>query len=695
LFVESGNVAISSVTIARALAQGSISGSAPGESIGREVMTTFVVNVANDPGTLHDGTTGAPHTLSWAVAQINADPAGNDVIDIETDVNLSGPLSPIFNSVTINGHGHKIDAHGTTRIFMVGVDTATETDPAFAGSIIAHTQNVAINNLTLANGVAKGGNGSGGGMGAGGALFVNQSANVTLTDVSFANNQAIGGAGNHSVGGGGGLGGNGGASTVGGGGGIFGDGGNDAGGGGGGLFGNGGNGAGFGTGGGGGGGYSGDGGNAVDGAGTTGTLSIAGLSGGGGNGAGVNSGVGGIDGGGGGAGSTGNGGGGGFGGASGATTANGGFGGGGGSFDGGGGFGGGGGSANGPAGFGAGGGGGGPGNSGYGGGSSFKGVAGFGGGSGEDSGLNSQGFGGGSGNSGGGAGMGGAIFVVKGGHLTIDGNGAVSGGNVTGGAGDTLGMAGSAFGSGLFIQGSAVRFGGSGTYAIANDIADQNGSSGSAVSDGLGGTGGSTSITKIGTGRLILAGKNTYSGGTTVSAGTLQVDGSITSATIVKSHAKLRGDGTTGDINVLARGMLLPGDHKPGTLHTGNVVLHAHAHLDIRLGSHHHSDQLEVSGNINLGRAILDVSVLGGFHPAAGKTFDIIDDDGHRPVHGRFHGLAQGATFIVDGESFSINYHGHHHDVVLTALGTPPAPPVPVPLTIEAAHTTYSEWLLA
>jgi autotransporter-associated beta strand protein len=302
-------------------------------------------------------------------------------------------------------------------------------------------------------------------------------------------------------------------------------------------------------------------------------------------------------------------------------------------------------------------------------------VAGFGGGSGEDSGGNSQGFGGGSGENGGGAGMGGAIFVVKGGQLTIDGDGRETGGSVTGGAaGDTtFGTAGSAFGSGLFVQGSALTFGGSGTYTIGDDIADQNGSGGSAVSDGLGGTGGSTSITKIGTGTLILAGKNTYSGGTIVSAGTLQVDGSITSASIVRSHAKLRGDGTTGDINVLSRGILSPGDHKPGILHTGDVVLHAHAHLDIRLGSHHHSDQLEVSGNVNLGRAILDVSLLGGFHPAAGKTFDIIDNDGSGPVHGRFHGLAQGATFSVDGVLFSINYH-HRHDVVLTALAPPPAP---------------------
>ena len=141
----------------------------------------------------------------------------------------------------------------------------------------------------------------------------------------------------------------------------------------------------------------------------------------------------------------------------------------------------------------------------------------------------------------------------------------------------------------------------------------------------------------------------------------------------MQSHAKLRGDGTTGDITVLAHGRLAPGDQKPGVLHAGNVVLHAHAQLDVRLRAHH-SDQLEVSGNINLGRAILDVSLLGGFHPAAGKTFVIIDDDGSGPVHGRFAGLAQGATFVVDGELFSINYHGHHHDVVLTALAPPSAP---------------------
>ncbi|MGY8704701.1 autotransporter domain-containing protein [Bradyrhizobium sp. 18BD] len=550
---------------------------------------TCTVTIASDPGTASSGTTGAAGTLSYALAYANAQ-SSPITINIQTNVTLSGPLSPIFNSLTINGNGHTIDGSGTQRIFFVGVDTATQTSAAVAGSIVAQTQNVSINNVTLSNGLAQGGaggSGAGGGMGAGGALFVNQSANVSLSGVSFTNNRAIGGAGTAysslQAGGGGGLGGAGGVATysssaAGGGGGLFGSGGGNWGGGGG-VFGNGGT---FAAGGGG---YSGNGGTYVTspGNGAAGLLSVSGLTGGGGAG-GVSSGVGnngGANGGGGGTQiTTAQGGGGGFGGGNGTyPTSNaavaggfGGFGGGGGNGGNGGGggdggYGGGGGSGDangGKGGFGGGGGGtaslalatntGGTGGFGGGGGSatmsyflgSATGVGGSGGfGGGGGAGFNASGAGGfGAGDAtaaagGGGAAMGGSVFVAKGGTLTIVGDGSTSGGSATGGTG---GNAGSAIGSGIFVQGSALAFG-AGNFTVSDVIADQNGSGGSSAADGFGGTGGQSSITKSNGGTLTLLAANTYGGGTTINEGSMLVVGN---AQALGTGTLTLNGGTTG-----------------------------------------------------------------------------------------------------------------------------------------------------
>ena len=116
------------------------------------------VTIASDPGTSSSGITGAAGTLSYALAYANAQ-SSPVTINIQTNVTLSGPLSPILNSVTINGNGNTIDGGGTQRIFFVGVDSATQNSAAVAGSIVAQTQNVSISNLNLANGLAHGSSG--------------------------------------------------------------------------------------------------------------------------------------------------------------------------------------------------------------------------------------------------------------------------------------------------------------------------------------------------------------------------------------------------------------------------------------------------------------------------------------------------------------------------------------------------------
>jgi hypothetical protein len=435
---------------------------------------------------------------------------GNYTIALSNNITLTQALPAINlgagSSLTILGNGDTIDGGGTVN------------------GLFAYAGTVDLADLTVADAAAVGGagggssggsGGGGGGAGLGGGLFVAAGADVTLINVGFIRDAATGGAGEFGVGGGGG--------------GM--------------LRGNGGAGAGQAFGGGGGIGASGGAGRRGPGAGTPGLIPGASKGGSGGVG-----GVGGSSGGGGGVGryngsfTTGGGGGGGVGGGNGSKESNAGFG-------GAGGFGGGGGAAGfnaagGNGGFGGGGGSGDNpgGNGGFGGGGGrYNGAGGFGGGNGT---LNAGG--------GGGLGAGGDIFLQQGGTLVIQ-SGTLNAGTVTGGRGGVFGQrtapAGSAFGSGLFIQGNqAVTLGVAGqTLEIGGVIADQTGSGGTSGNAGAG-----TLVVAGGTVKLDAV--NTYTGGTQLEAGTLEINagGSAGSGAIAfgGSAAVLQLDGSvTGTVS--------------------------------------------------------------------------------------------------------------------------------------------------
>lgn len=169
---------------------------------------------------------------------------------------------------------------------------------------------------------------------------------------------------------------------------------------------------------------------------------------------------------------------------------------------------------------------------------STGGQGGFGGGGGGSAGELGSVFAGGKGSSivssptgGGGAGLGGAIFVASGGTLTINGTGSEVNDSALGGsAGGSGSTNGEMFGDGIFYEGasgnvpSVLTFGGTGIQSYADSIADLNGSAGdSTTGNGFGQTGGATALAKTGTGTLILSGANTYTGSTTLSAGTLEL----------------------------------------------------------------------------------------------------------------------------------------------------------------------------
>jgi fibronectin-binding autotransporter adhesin len=114
------------------------------------------------------------------------------------------------------------------------------------------------------------------------------------------------------------------------------------------------------------------------------------------------------------------------------------------------------------------------------------------------------------------------------------------------GAGGTTGT----LGTGAVTNTGTLAFNRSGTLVVPNDI------------------GGSGALAQVGPGTTVLTGNNSYSGGTTVAAGTLVVDGSIGGHTNVNAGGTLGGSGSVGSVRVGSGGTLAPGN-SIGTLTAG------------------------------------------------------------------------------------------------------------------------------
>ena len=178
------------------------------------------------------------------------------------------------------------------------------------------------------------------------------------------------------------------------------------------------------------------------------------------------------------------------------------------------------------------------------------------------------------------------------------------------------------------------------------------------------------SLTKIGTGTLTIAGANTYTGRTTIQAGKLVLNGSVTSAVTV-NHGTFSGSGTSRAITVNSGGTLAPGDNGPGILTTvGNLMLALEAIYLVDLNGAIvglQYDQTAVAGGVALNGATLSLSL--GFQPAPGMMFTIIENDGSDAVNGTFGGLPEGTTFTVGDQTFRMSYAGGDgNDVVLMAV---------------------------
>ena len=191
-------------------------------------------------------------------------------------------------------------------------------------------------------------------------------------------------------------------------------------------------------------------------------------------------------------------------------------------------------------------------------------------------------------------------------------------------------------------------------------------------------TGGS--LTKIGTGTLTLSGANTYTGVTTVSAGTILVTTRPSSGTgnnKVKVNAgTLGGTGVIGGAVTIGRGSGPGAFLAPGTTSTGTLTLKktltckpdATYKFELK-ASNRRSDTVAAKGVvINTGALFTFIGLGNGIIPQ-GTVFTAINNTAATPISGRFSNLADGSTFTVGSNTYLVSYQGGTgNDLTLTVV---------------------------
>ena len=181
----------------------------------------------------------------------------------------------------------------------------------------------------------------------------------------------------------------------------------------------------------------------------------------------------------------------------------------------------------------------------------------------------------------------------------------------------------------------------------------------------------SGALTKFGTGTLTLSGANSYTGGTTVSAGTLIASNRIGSATGTGSlnvnAGTLGGKGiiqgaVTVGTGTGAGAVLAPssGLNQPARLTLKKTLtFKADSYYTYKLNTNNaRADQVIAKGVTIESGAQFDFQAVANKRLTSGTVFTAISNTSANPISGTFANLPDGSTFTAGRNNFQVSYSG-------------------------------------
>jgi autotransporter-associated beta strand protein len=261
--------------------------------------------------------------------------------------------------------------------------------------------------------------------------------------------------------------------------------------------------------------------------------------------------------------------------------------------------------------------------------------------------------------------------------------------------GGTLDLNGTSQGVGNFTgSGGTILNNATGTN-VTLTIGNSNGTGGDysgVIANHTSGTG-TVALTKTGTGTITLSGANTYTGATTINAGTLFVNGSLASGsavTVNNSGSVLGGTGTiNGSVSIASSGAIL----EAGTGSTGQTLTMKGA---VTMGS---GSILELALGASGAHSTLAIGIGGSISFQSLQKFNIIDlgvTDGST-----YNGLITGigadpgteSGWTISNQSWAYNFsydaaNGGEIDLSVTAA---PEPSTWIAGALALAALTYNQ----